>query len=299
MNQKKIGKYIADKRKLNNLTQIQLGEMLGVGNKAVSKWERGVSLPDVSKYQELCEILGISLNEFFAGEDLDDINIVQQSEENIISVVRLGKNKNRKLFKIVILLLLCIGILTAGLIWFISKEHLLMGDYITSYSQENPKAAALVSQYGNATTLFSYSLDSKYKFMDVEFKEYRYGELTDTCNTKVELPEYRGEKSMFGITPELDEGEFKITCSFDGGITYANVPVSTDDIDVWTEWAGYSIETIEKCKKIEAGKKIPVYAYMTGKDHLTVPEGFAYTVNQPEESLDSTELCYVMYVTFK
>ena len=49
MEQKKIGKYIAEKRKLKNLTQIQLGEMLDVGNKAVSKWERGVSLPDVSK----------------------------------------------------------------------------------------------------------------------------------------------------------------------------------------------------------------------------------------------------------
>ena len=174
-----------------------------------------------------------------------------------------------------------------------------MGDYITAYSQENPKAAALVSQYGNATTLFSYSLDSKYKFMNVEFKEYRYGELTDTRNTKVELPEYRGKKSMFGITPELDKGEFKITCSFDGGITFDNVPISTDSIDVWTEWAGYSIKTIEKCKKIETGKQILIYAYMTGKESLTVPEGFVRIANQPEESLAFTELCYVMYVTFE
>lgn len=299
MDQKKIGKYIAEKRKLKNLTQIQLGEMLNVGNKAVSKWERGVSLPDVSKYQELCDILGISLNEFFAGEDLEDINIIQRSEENIIGVARLGKNKNRKLFKTVILLLICIGILATALIWFISKEHLLMGDYIISYAQDDPKAAALVAEYGNATTLFSYSLDNKYKFMDVELKEYRYGELTDICNTKVELPEYRGKKSMFGITPELDEGEFKITCSFDGGITFDNVPISTGGIDVWAEWAGYSIQTIEKCRKIEVGKQIPIYVYMTGKDQLTVPEGFANTVNQPEERLDSTELCYVMYVTFE
>lgn len=299
MDQKKIGKYIAEKRKVKNFTQMQLGDMLDVGNKAVSKWERGVSLPDVSKYQELCDILGISLNEFFAGEDLDDINIVQQSEENIIGVAKLGKNKNRKLFKTVILLLICIGILATALIWFISKEHLLMGNYITSYAQDDPKAAALVSEYGNATTLFSYSLASKYKFMDVEFREYRYGELIDICNTKVELPEYRGKKSMFGITPELDEGEFKITCSFDGGVTFDNVPISTDGIDVWTEWAGYSIETIEKCKKIEVGKQIPVYAYMTGKESLTVPEDFVRIANQPEESLESTELCYMMYITFE
>ena len=299
MDQKKIGKYIADKRKSLGMTQVSLADKLDVSDKSVSKWEWGVCLPDVSKYQELCDTLGISLNELFAGEDLNDIDIVHQSEKNIIGVVKLGKNKNKKLFKTVILLLICVGILTAALIWFISKEHLFMGDYITSYAQDDPKAAPLVSEYGNATTLFSYSLDNKYKFMEVELKEYHYGELTDICNTKVELPEYRGKKSMFGITPELDEGAFKVTCSFDGGITFASVPISTDGIDVWTEWAGFSIKTIEKCKKIEAGKQIPIYVYMTGKEHLTVPEGFAYTVNQPEESLDSTELCYVMYVAFE
>lgn len=298
MDQKKIGKYIAEKRKSKNLTQIQLGEMLNVGNKAVSKWERGVSLPDVSKYQELCDILEISLNEFFAGEDLEDINIIQRSEENIIGVASLGKNKNRKLFKTVIFLFICVGILAAALIWFISKEHLLMGDYIISYAQDDPKAAALVAEYGNAT-LFNYSLDSRYKHMNVEIKEYRYGKITDTNTKKMELPEHKGKKSIFGITPELTEGKFKFTFSFDGGVAYNDIPATTDDIDVWTEWAGHSIKTIEKCKKIEEGKQMPIYGYMTGKDSLTVPGEFYYTYNQPEEGLECTELCYLIYVTFE
>ena len=72
MDQKKIGKYIADKRKALGLTQLQLAEKLNMSDKSVSKWERGVCLPDVSVYTKLCDTLGISLNEFLAGEDLTE-----------------------------------------------------------------------------------------------------------------------------------------------------------------------------------------------------------------------------------
>ena len=93
----KIGKYIASKRKSLGMTQKQLAEKLGMSDKSVSKWERGVCLPDVSVYKELCSILGISLNEFLAGEDIAQENIIQKSETNIIEVIRdnikLRKNK--------------------------------------------------------------------------------------------------------------------------------------------------------------------------------------------------------------
>lgn len=197
-----------------------------------------------------------------------------------------------------ILLLICVGVLTAGLVWLISKEHLLMGNYIISYVNDNPKAAALVAEYGNAT-LFEYSLDVDYNKMTVEIEEYRYGKLTNVSKKAIELPEHRGKKSMFGISPELNEGEFHFTCSFDGGTAYDDVPASTETIDDRVELAGYSIRTSEICKKIEIGECIPIYAYMTGKDSLTVPVEFGYIVNQPNESLDSTELCYLIYVAFE
>ena len=60
----KIGKYIAFKRKEQGLTQKQLAEKLNMSDKSVSKWERGICLPDVSVYLELCKILDISINEF-------------------------------------------------------------------------------------------------------------------------------------------------------------------------------------------------------------------------------------------
>ncbi|MBQ8902646.1 MAG: helix-turn-helix transcriptional regulator [Bacilli bacterium] len=68
MNQEKIGKFIAKLRNEKNMTQIELGEILGVSYKAVSKWERGLSLPDASLYNEICKIFGITKDELFAGK---------------------------------------------------------------------------------------------------------------------------------------------------------------------------------------------------------------------------------------
>ena len=62
MNQIKIGRFIAECRKKSNLTQMQLAEKLGITDKAISKWERGVAMPDTSIMLELCDILCISVN---------------------------------------------------------------------------------------------------------------------------------------------------------------------------------------------------------------------------------------------
>ena len=68
MDQKRIGAFIAQSRKEKNLTQMQLAERLAVTGQAVSKWENGKGMPDVSLLQPLCDALDISLNELFLGE---------------------------------------------------------------------------------------------------------------------------------------------------------------------------------------------------------------------------------------
>ena len=68
MDKKQIGQFIAKCRKDHQLTQEQLAEMLDVTNKAVSKWENGICLPDPGLYESLCQILGIGIHELFAGK---------------------------------------------------------------------------------------------------------------------------------------------------------------------------------------------------------------------------------------
>lgn len=68
MEQEMIGKFIAACRKEKGLTQMQLAEKLNITNRAVSKWETGKSMPDVSLMLDLCDILGINVNELRSGE---------------------------------------------------------------------------------------------------------------------------------------------------------------------------------------------------------------------------------------
>lgn len=83
MDQKRIGAFIAQCRKEKNLTQIQLAELLGITNQAVSKWENGRGMPDMSLLQSLCDALEISLNEFFSGEHISAEEYKGKAEENI------------------------------------------------------------------------------------------------------------------------------------------------------------------------------------------------------------------------
>ncbi len=71
MNQTKIGFFIAECRKEQSLTQLQLANKLLVTDRAVSKWERGKGMPDVSIMLDLCEIFGITVNELLCGEKID------------------------------------------------------------------------------------------------------------------------------------------------------------------------------------------------------------------------------------
>lgn len=89
MNQEKIGNFIAFKRKKKGLTQEQLAEKLGITKNAVSKWERGLSLMDMSLLKPLSEILEVSINELLAGENIKDEALKAKADENIINISEL------------------------------------------------------------------------------------------------------------------------------------------------------------------------------------------------------------------
>lgn len=105
MDQVKIGKLIAKCRKEKNLTQNELAELLQVSNKTISKWECGSSLPDVSRYKELCDILGITLNEFFAGEKIKEKEYKEKAEKNLLDLAKINKGRSEK-YRIIFLSLL-------------------------------------------------------------------------------------------------------------------------------------------------------------------------------------------------
>ena len=98
MDQIRIGKFIAECRKQKNLTQVQLAEKLSVTDKAVSKWERGIAMPDTSIMLELCDILSISVNELLSGEKIDMENNSQKNEQLLIEMTKELEKKNKTIW---------------------------------------------------------------------------------------------------------------------------------------------------------------------------------------------------------
>ncbi len=120
MDQIKIGRFIADCRKNANLTQMQLAEKLGITDKAISKWERGVAMPDSSIMLKLCSILGINVNELLSGEKISMENNEQKNEQLLLDMAKEVEKKNKtiwtsmKVIMIVSMVAMFAGILLAA-----------------------------------------------------------------------------------------------------------------------------------------------------------------------------------------
>ena len=104
MNLLKIGQFIAEQRKKNGLTQMQLAEKLNITDRAVSKWETGKSLPDSSIMLELCQILNISVNDLLHGEVVTVDNYNKETEKLLIEMVKQKEETDKKLLSLEILI---------------------------------------------------------------------------------------------------------------------------------------------------------------------------------------------------
>ena len=97
MDQTRIGRFIADRRKKASLTQMQLAEKLNITDRAISKWENGKSLPDSSIMLELCDVLGISVNDLLSGEVVTMENYNKEIEKNLLDMIRQKEQADKRL----------------------------------------------------------------------------------------------------------------------------------------------------------------------------------------------------------
>ena len=113
MDQIKIGRFIAAKRKEQKMTQVQLAEKLGITDRAVSKWETGKSLPDASIMLQLCGYLRITVNDLLSGEVVSMENYNERTEKNLIEVIRQKEEADKRLLTIEIV----IGLLSTAFLF--------------------------------------------------------------------------------------------------------------------------------------------------------------------------------------
>ena len=122
MDQEKIGKFIADRRKKKKLTQEELASILNVNSRSISRWENGKCMPDISLYNSICEVLEISVNELLSGEKIDNEKYQEKFEANMINVLSGVELKNKNLRKVnLVVLFISVFIISFILISFTHK----------------------------------------------------------------------------------------------------------------------------------------------------------------------------------
>lgn len=110
MDSKIIGEFIKKQRALKNLTQKQLAEKLGVTDKAVSRWETGKGIPDVSLLIPLSEVLEVSVNEILIGEAIEEEKKIEKYEETIVNTLTTNKKQISSLHKIIYALFVAVEV---------------------------------------------------------------------------------------------------------------------------------------------------------------------------------------------
>lgn len=266
----KIGKYIAFKRKEQGLTQKQLAEKLNMSDKSVSKWERGICLPDVSVYLELCKILDISINEFLAGEDIPKETIEQKAEENIIQITKDNKNKQKYLKKIIRLLIVMLVVFIFITSIFIYKKLTQPQNYIEPYLEKSTEmqTANMLSNHPGDILLFHYNSKKDFDSLTMYLTQYQKGKKIsdkEIC-TFYNNPSKGTNTGNIALVVDYEASTLKIIDAFEDGYYVAEGISFLENISNYDVW---DYNQIEEKTSIKYGKKQMLVALSYGKNHVT------------------------------
>ena len=291
----KIGKYIAGKRKSLGMTQKQLAEKLGMSDKSVSKWERGVCLPDVSVYKELCSILGISLNEFLAGEDIAQENLIQKSETNIIEVIKDNINK-KKCLKVMKYILLVISIFALSVLGFAIYRLKKPQNYISPVAKDSIEMQTAELLAGpDGAFVYKFITTDEYKKLRLHIYRYESGKLSDQDKVEMGFEDIGSPKSgEIVMVPDFDTYVIKLIISGGGSRLSTEIPV-LENVEN-REYYGRTATEIKNVVDIRYDKQQPLIAFVYDNDEMSVPTLDDF-INSQTDFLSKND--YVYYVAFE
>ena len=293
----KIGQYIADKRKEAGLTQRQLAEQLNMSDKSVSKWERGVCLPNVSVYKELCDILGISINEFLAGEDITEENIVQKSEDTLMQVATDGDQRARLMKRIIAVLSVIAFVAAFALGHALYRYFTQPRNYIVPVAKDSAqmKTAELLAGADGAY-LYRYVTGERFETLTVYVSEYHDGELVS--KETLGWIGYDGTDSpsegMIAVVPDFETFTVKLVVADDSSKLSTDLPILEGVKG--RKYYGRSAAEINRMEEITYGKEQGVVALLYGKDAIS-----AFSLKDAENGLiaQNTKNEYVYYISLE
>ena len=210
MDQEKIGKFILKLRKDKKMTQQELADILNVTDRAISHWENGRSIPDISLFKPICEVFDISVNELISGERINKDKLLKQSDENIINTLK-NNHKDKKKAKHIIILLI-IGIVIILTIVFLNQYPKINLYHFTLQGADPEKEYKLEKQIKiNKRNVYYYGIDFAV-FCDKKEKCYQ---VKDALKHKqITLNTFKNY-----LDKQAEYENFKIMRLYDGGTT--------------------------------------------------------------------------------
>ena len=131
MDQWKIGRFIAERRKQASFTQSQLAEKLGITDRAVSKWETGRALPDSSIMLELCGLLDITVNDLLSGEVVTMDHYNKELEKNLLEMIKQKEQADKRLLSVEVFVGITVTVVLFALILVAAFVQMAIGLRIT------------------------------------------------------------------------------------------------------------------------------------------------------------------------
>ena len=195
MNYEKIGKFIFQLRTEKKLSQNKLAEMIPISRQAISKWERGLTIPDSSTLVRLSDIFNVTINELLEGERIQD-NTIERLQSKTLEIVDENK-KNKTKYKQV----------TKGLlsIIFILLFSLLGYYFINSY---NSIKTYTLSGNNKAFTIYDGLLITTKSKIYLKIGEISYD---DSITIETMKLYYKKNKKEYWIAEDKDLNKYTIT----------------------------------------------------------------------------------------
>lgn len=229
MDQEKIGKFIREIRKKNNLTQNDLAEKLGVTYQAVSKWENGKNIPDISLLKEISKIFNVDINELLEGEE-------KEVKNNI--------NKKKILYIIILLVVILLGIF---LLIYFSHDHDFEFKTLTSSCEEFELSGSMAYNK-DKTSIYISNVNYCGTEENVEYDKIECFLYEEHNNTKTKISSCTSDSSKISLSEylkniELGVDDYTASCKMftssniyleinatkDNKITTYSVPITLND----------------------------------------------------------------------
>lgn len=285
----KIGRYIAEKRKALGMTQRQLAEKLGMSDKSVSKWERGICLPDVSVYFELCSILGISINEFLAGEDILAERMIEKAEENIVQITKESKRKEKRSRGMIIMLAALFAmILAVAAGWIIYMNRPQNSIAPMERNSLEMKTAEILSGPDGAW-MYRFVTTDTFQSLNIYVSEYRAGKLISKENLELSYEEIGSpQNGMLLILPDFESFSVRLILVDEGARLSTEIPILQEAEG--RQWYGRSSTQITENTPIRYGEEQGIMALIYGKKEIRIG-----CIQEYEQGIASPVNDYVYY----